>query len=148
METKANFALIGAFTILGFLGLLAFLLWFAKLEMDRQFAYYDIYFNEVSGLGVSSEVTFAGLSVGKVVDMWIEDAPGQGDANRQSYYVTPVLYSTRGYAFFAAQNPDVPVFVAAPGTVEYQKVMDTMALVQAAGVPKVSLMSQPGGNAR
>ena len=51
-------------------------------------------------------------------------------------------------AAFAAQNPDVPVFVAAPGTVDYQKVMDTMALVQAAGVPKMSLMSQPGGNAR
>ena len=51
-------------------------------------------------------------------------------------------------AAFAAQNPDGPVFVAAPGTVEYQKVMDTMALVQAAGVPKMSLMSQPGGNAR
>ena len=51
-------------------------------------------------------------------------------------------------AAFAAQNPDVPVFVAAPGTVEYQKVMDTMALVQAAGVPKVSLMSQPGGTPR
>lgn len=43
---------------------------------------------------------------GKVVDMWIEDTPGQGDAGRQSYYVTPVLYSTRGYAFFASQNPD------------------------------------------
>ena len=50
---------------------------------------------------------FDGLNqAGKVVDMWIEDAPGQGDANRQSYYVTPVLYSTRGYAFFAAQNPE------------------------------------------
>lgn len=73
METKANFVLIGAFTILGFLGLLAFLLWFAKLEIDRQFAYYDIYFTEVSGLGVSSEVTFAGLSVGKVVDMVLAD---------------------------------------------------------------------------
>ena len=73
METKANFALIGAFTILGFLSLLAFLMWFAKLEMDRQFAYYDIYFTEVSGLGVSSEVTFAGLSVGKVVDMVLAD---------------------------------------------------------------------------
>ena len=51
-------------------------------------------------------------------------------------------------AAFAAQTPDVPVFVAAPGTVEYQKVMDTMVLVQQAGVPRVSLMSQPGGNAR
>ena len=48
----------------------------------------------------------------------------------------------------AAQSPGVPVCGAAPGTVECQKVMDTMALVQAAGVPKVSLMSQPGGNAR
>ena len=50
---------------------------------------------------------FDGLNqFGKVVDMWIEDAPGQGDASRQSYYVTPVVYSTRGYAFFAAQNPE------------------------------------------
>jgi len=49
---------------------------------------------------------------------------------------------------FVAQNREVPVFVAAPGVAEYQKVMDTMALVQAAGVPRVSLMSQPGGNAR
>ncbi len=50
---------------------------------------------------------FDGLDqVGKAVDMWIEDAPGQGDAGLQSYYVTPVLYSTRGYAFFAAQNPE------------------------------------------
>jgi biopolymer transport protein TolR len=45
---------------------------------------------------------------------------------------------------FVAQNKDVPVFVAAPGGTEYQKVMDTMVLVQSAGVPRVSLMSQPG----
>ncbi len=52
--------------------------------------------------------------------------------------------STR-LAAFVAQNRDLPVLVAAPGGVEYQKVMDTMVLVQAAGVPRVSLMSQPGG---
>jgi biopolymer transport protein TolR len=51
-------------------------------------------------------------------------------------------------AAFVAQNKDVPVFVAAPGVTEYQKVMDTMVLVQAAGVPRVSLMSQPGGDAK
>ena len=55
---------------------------------------------------------------------------------------------TARLAAFVAQNKDVPVFVAAPGVTEYQKVMDTMVLVQAAGVPRVSLMSQPGGNAR
>lgn len=69
METKANYALIGAFTIAGFLGLLLFLMWFAKLQLDRQFAYYDIYFPEVSGLSASSAVLFAGLSAGRVVDM-------------------------------------------------------------------------------
>ncbi|WP_134679514.1 MlaD family protein [Paracoccus ravus] len=75
METKANFVLIGAFTIAGFLALLGFLVWFAKIELNRQFAYYDIYFSEVSGLGSSSDVTFAGLSVGNVVDMQISDDP-------------------------------------------------------------------------
>ena len=73
METKANYVLIGAFTILGFAGILLFLMWFAKLQINRQFAYYDIYFTEVSGIGVSSEVTFAGLSVGKVIDMQLAD---------------------------------------------------------------------------
>ncbi|MTE00271.1 MCE family protein [Paracoccus sp. YIM 132242] len=74
METKANYILIGAFTIAGFLGILGFVLWFARLELDRQFAYYDVYFPEVSGLGVSSDVRFAGLPVGRVVDMKL--APG------------------------------------------------------------------------
>ena len=77
METKANFALIGAFAIAGFLGMIGFLMWFAKLELNRQFAYYDVYFSEVSGLGVASEVRFAGLTVGTVVDM--ELAPDQLD---------------------------------------------------------------------
>ncbi|MTH34501.1 MCE family protein [Paracoccus limosus] len=75
METKANYVLIGAFTIAGFLGLLLFTMWFAKLELNRQFAYYDVYFPEVSGLGVSSAVTYAGLTVGKVVDMQLSTGP-------------------------------------------------------------------------
>lgn len=75
METKANYVLIGAFTIAGFLGLLLFTMWFANLQINRQFAYYDVYFPEVSGLGVSSTVTYAGLTVGKVVDMELSDRP-------------------------------------------------------------------------
>ncbi|WP_045761961.1 protein TolR [Xanthomonas albilineans] len=49
---------------------------------------------------------------------------------------------------FVCQNKNVPVFVAAPGSSNYQLVMDTMVLLQQAGVPKVGLMSQPGHNAR
>ena len=51
METRANFILIGAFTLFGILGSLGFFLWLAKVEVDRQYAYYDVLFTDVSGLG-------------------------------------------------------------------------------------------------
>lgn len=73
METRANFLLIGAVTLAGFIGLLAFLMWFAKIEFDRQFDYYDVYFDEVSGLTSASEVRFAGLPVGQVLNMALSD---------------------------------------------------------------------------
>lgn len=96
METKANYVLIGAFSIAGFLGILGFLMWFAKLELDRQFAYYDVHFTEVSGLAVSSEVRFAGLNVGSVVDMRL--APDSTGAVRVRLEVaedTPVRVNSR-----------------------------------------------------
>ncbi|MEO8366318.1 MAG: protein TolR [Pseudoxanthomonas sp.] len=49
---------------------------------------------------------------------------------------------------FVQENPETPVFVAAPRDSQYQVVMDTMVMLQQAGVPKVGLMSQPAGNAR
>ncbi|MDB6179351.1 MlaD family protein [Paracoccus sp. Z330] len=96
METKANYALIGAFAIAGFLGILGFLVWFAKLELDQQFSYYDAYFNEVSGLGISSDVRFAGLKVGSVVD--IDLAPESSAPVRVRLEVdedTPIRVSSR-----------------------------------------------------
>src|SRR6056297_1729171 len=69
METRANYVLIGAFALAGFLGLLGFLLWFAQYELDRQFAYYDVRFSSVSGLSRASEVRFSGLPVGQVVSV-------------------------------------------------------------------------------
>jgi len=69
METKANYALIGLFTLGGILGALGLLLWLAKVEVDRQYAYYDILFDDVSGLGAASDVRYNGLPVGQVVDL-------------------------------------------------------------------------------
>lgn len=74
METKANYFAIGAFTILGFLGILGFFAWFSKLELDRQYAYYDVYFANVSGLDRASTVKFAGLAVGQVVDLRLAES--------------------------------------------------------------------------
>ncbi|MDG4648520.1 MlaD family protein [Roseibacterium sp. SDUM158017] len=69
METRANYILIGVFALAGFLGILGFFLWFARVELDRQFAYYDIRFSSVSGLSNASDVRFSGLPVGQVVDV-------------------------------------------------------------------------------
>ena len=53
METRANYILIGAFTIAGILGALGFFLWLAKFEVSRQYAYYDVLFDNVSGLSAA-----------------------------------------------------------------------------------------------
>lgn len=126
METKANYALIGAFTIAGFLGILGFLMWFAKLELDRQFAYYDVHFTEVSGLGIASEVRFAGLTVGTVVAM--ELAPDQDGPVRVRLEVaedTPIRTDSRASielqgvtgvsnVFITAGQPDSPLLREQP----------------------------------
>lgn len=69
METRANYILIGAFTVAGLLGMLGFFLLFASVELDRQFDYYDVRFSSVSGLNNASDVRFSGLPVGQVVDV-------------------------------------------------------------------------------
>lgn len=73
MEIKVNYVLIGVFIIVGFFGFLVFMIWFVKLELNKQFVYYDIYFLEVFGFGILFEVGFVGLMVGKVIDMQIVD---------------------------------------------------------------------------
>ena len=69
METRANFVLIGAFTLLGIVGIVGLLLWFAKVELDQRFSYFDVRFDSVAGLSEASDVRFAGLPVGQVVDV-------------------------------------------------------------------------------
>ena len=51
-------------------------------------------------------------------------------------------------AALVRQNPEAPIYVAAPGVTQYQVVINTMALLQQAGAPRVALMTQPESNAR
>jgi biopolymer transport protein TolR len=51
-------------------------------------------------------------------------------------------------AALVRQNPEAPIYVAAPGVTQYQVVIDTMVLLQQAGAPKVALMTQPPSDAR
>src|SRR5690606_9414644 len=67
METKANYVLIGAFTLVVALAMLVFGLWAAKYSTDRNWQAYHIVFNEpVTGLTEGGSVQYNGIAVGTV----------------------------------------------------------------------------------
>lgn len=67
METKANYVLIGAFTILVSIALLLFALWGANWSSERSWQEYLVVFNEpVTGLSEGSAVQYNGIAVGTV----------------------------------------------------------------------------------
>lgn len=76
METKANFVLIGAFTLLAILAGLGFFVWLAKVQINKAYTQYDILFDQVSGLDQSSIVTFNGVNVGKVLTIALDRTNG------------------------------------------------------------------------
>jgi phospholipid/cholesterol/gamma-HCH transport system substrate-binding protein len=95
METKANFVLIGAFALAGIIGGLAFLLWLAKVQVDRQYAYYNVLFDDVSGLGAAGDVRFNGLVVGQVVDLALDpEDPARVRVRLEVAAETPVRTDT------------------------------------------------------
>ena len=73
METKANYLLIGVFTLASILGAFGLFLWLAKIQIDQQYAYYDILFPDVSVLSAAGDVRYNGLPVGQVVDLNIDE---------------------------------------------------------------------------
>ncbi|KUJ73146.1 hypothetical protein AVO45_15485 [Ruegeria marisrubri] len=95
METRANYILIGAFTLAGILGLFGFLLWLAKVEVTRQYAYYDVLFDNVSGLSTAGDVRFNGLPVGQVVSLRLdEDDPSKVRVRLEVDAQTPIKTDT------------------------------------------------------
>ncbi|MDU8942195.1 MlaD family protein [Ovoidimarina sediminis] len=114
METRANYILIGAFTILGILGALGFFLWLAKVEVDRQYAYYDVLFEDVSGLGNAGDVRYNGLQVGQVVGLELDETdPSKVRVRIEVNAETPVKTDT--VATLALQGVTGVSFVALSG---------------------------------
>ncbi len=72
METRANYLLIGIFTLASIIGAFALLLWLTKVQIDKQYAYYDILFPDVAGLSEAGDVRYNGLPVGQVVDLALD----------------------------------------------------------------------------
>lgn len=95
METKANYLMIGLFTLAGLLGSLVFVLWLAKFEVDRQYAYYEILFENVSGLANAGDVRYNGLPVGQVVGLKLDsEDPSQVRVRVELRAETPVKTDT------------------------------------------------------
>lgn len=72
METKANYVVVGAFTLFLLMGLVTAVVWLADVELDEEFAYYDLLFEgSVTGLKTGNPVRYRGVPVGVVTDMKI-----------------------------------------------------------------------------
>ncbi|UCH75023.1 MAG: MCE family protein [Rhodospirillales bacterium] len=73
METRASFIIVGAFVILGMIGLLAGTVWITGHRADQGTILYDIYFDgDVAGLRSGNPVQYRGIPVGAVTDMRID----------------------------------------------------------------------------
>lgn len=97
METKANYVLIGAFTILVSVFLLLFALWAAKYSSEKSWQEYAVVFNEpVTGLSEGSSVQYNGISVGTVQTLRLApDDPRRVLARLRLQADTPVKADTR-----------------------------------------------------
>lgn len=97
METKANYVLIGAFTIAVVTFGLLFLLWAANYASQRSFQRYDVIFNEpVTGLTVGGSVQYNGIAVGTIEDLKLDPQdPRMVVAHLKVQHDAPVKVDTR-----------------------------------------------------
>lgn len=75
METRANHVWVGAVTLALLALLAAFIIWIARLG-EGHLQRYDIFFRQsVDGLAQGSQVSFAGVPVGKIerIELWKKD---------------------------------------------------------------------------
>jgi phospholipid/cholesterol/gamma-HCH transport system substrate-binding protein len=97
METRANYALIGLFTLAVFAGMLGFVYWFsAGRSSSQKVSYRVIFTGSVSGLNRGSVVRFNGLRVGEVsaIDL-VPNDPSRVMAIIEIDQKTPVKTDTR-----------------------------------------------------
>jgi phospholipid/cholesterol/gamma-HCH transport system substrate-binding protein len=141
METRASYVLIGAFTlavlVLGFL----FVLWIGKLQLDREWDWYDVVFKEaVTGLTVGGAVQYNGIQVGEVRRLSLGvDNPSEVIARVRLNGGTPVKTDTRAKLTFtgitgvaiiqlSGGSPEAPMLADRSGERIAQIVADESAI--------------------
>jgi phospholipid/cholesterol/gamma-HCH transport system substrate-binding protein len=97
METRANYALIGLFTLAVLAAGFGFVLWFSGKDAGTKLNQYRVVFNgSVSGLSRGSSVLYNGLRVGEVVSIQLmPEDPSKVVARVDVDASTPVNVDTR-----------------------------------------------------
>lgn len=128
METRANYVLIGAFTLGVAAFLLLFGLWAAKFSSDRSWQEYRVVFTEpVTGLTEGSSVQYNGIAIGTVetLDLDAKD-PRRVIAMLKVKAGTPIKVDTRAklsitgltgvpFVQLTGGSPTAPALVARDG---------------------------------
>lgn len=123
MEKNANYALVGASSLILFVGLLIFVVWLARLQLTRDYDTYDILFEgPVRGLSQGGEVHFNGIKVGEVTRMALD----RTNPSR-------VIARTR-------VTSDVPIRVDSYATLEPQGITGVNYVQITAGTPSKPLL--------
>lgn len=123
MERNANYALVGAATLILFMGLLVFVVWLAKLSFSQEYDLYDVLFvGPVRGLSDGGEVHFNGIKVGEVTKIALD----KSDPNR-------VIARVR-------VTSDVPIKVDSYATLEPQGITGVNYVQITAGTPAKALL--------
>lgn len=73
MESQPNYTIVGLFVIGFMLGIVAFVIWMARIDIEGQSAIYDIYFEgSVTGLRVNEQVRYHGLPIGYLTSLEVD----------------------------------------------------------------------------
>lgn len=126
METKANYVLIGAFTLAVGIALLLFGLWAAKYSTERTWQEYRVVFNEpVTGLMTGSPVQYNGITVGSITKLSLApNDPRRAIARIRLDAETPVKTDTRAkLAITSLTGPTIIQLTG--GTPQARKLTDT-----------------------
>ena len=128
METRANYVAVGTFVVALLAGIVIMALWLARIEFNRDFALYDIYFTgSVIGLAQGSDVSYNGIQIGRVTEIRVDPQNLQQvrvtiEVNQPALIKTDVLASLESqgltgvaYVELSGGSKSAPEVEARPG---------------------------------
>lgn len=125
METRANYVMIGVFTLAVIVGIFAFVWWFQRLGTGEAKATYEIYFDgPVSGLRRGATVNFNGIRVGEV----------------QSLALVPDI--PRAVVAIVDVSKSTPIRTDTKVTLEYQGLTGIATVALTGGDAKASMLME------